>query len=154
MDRSRPMPLGVLTSVVLLAACASATASPAAERSESASASRSPASESPAPSESESATPSESASATAEEVTVRLESSRFDPSALTIGSGTAVVFENADGYAHTVTEGSGGQAADDPMVDRDVGADGEVRVAFDEAGTYEITCRFHPTMNMTITVEG
>jgi len=28
-----------------------------------------------------------------------------------------------------------------------------VRVTFDEPGTYEITCKIHPSMQMTITVE-
>ncbi len=30
----------------------------------------------------------------------------------------------------------------------------DVVVTFDEAGTFNITCKIHPTMNMTITVEG
>ena len=29
-----------------------------------------------------------------------------------------------------------------------------VPVTFDEPGTYNITCKIHPSMNMTITVEG
>ena len=40
----------------------------------------------------------------------------------------------------------------DPIVDEEGGSD--VSVTFDEAGTYNITCKIHPSMNMTITVEG
>ena len=43
-------------------------------------------------------------------------------------------------------------AVDDPIVDEQGGAD--IEVTFDEAGTYNITCTIHPSMNMTITVEG
>ncbi|MGZ8513018.1 MAG: cupredoxin domain-containing protein [Candidatus Limnocylindria bacterium] len=40
------------------------------------------------------------------------------------------------------------------MVDDEITGRGEVRVTFDEAGTYEITCEIHPSMQVTITVEG
>jgi plastocyanin len=53
---------------------------------------------------------------------------------------------------HTVTEGTDGEAVDDPIVDEEGGSD--IDVTFDEPGTYNITCKIHPDMNMTITVEG
>ena len=53
-----------------------------------------------------------------------------------------------------MTEGSDGVAADDAAVDEEVEAGAEVEVSFDEAGTYQITCLFHPEMNMTVIVEG
>jgi plastocyanin len=61
---------------------------------------------------------------------------------------------NNDGAAHTVTEGSDGTAADGARFDEQVANGAEVTVTFDEAGTYEITCTLHPSMNMTVTVEG
>ena len=82
--------------------------------------------------------------------TVSLAGGRFSPSALTIPVGTTVTF--TDTANHTVTEGSDGQAVEDPLVDEEGGED--IVVAFEEAGTYQITCRIHPNMNMTITVEG
>ena len=82
--------------------------------------------------------------------TVSLSGGAFAPSTLTIAAGTTVTFTNTSG--HTVTEGSDGQAVDDPIVDESGGAD--VVVTFDDAGTYNITCKIHPNMNMTITVEG
>jgi plastocyanin len=82
--------------------------------------------------------------------TVSLSGGTFSPSTLTIPAGTTVTFTDTTG--HTVTEGSDGQAVDDPIVDESGGAD--VVVMFDEAGTFDITCKIHPNMNMTITVEG
>jgi plastocyanin len=82
--------------------------------------------------------------------TVSLAGAQFTPSELTIAAGSTVTF--TDTSNHTVTEGSDGTAVDDPIVDESGGSD--IEVTFDEPGTYNITCTIHPTMNMTITVEG
>ena len=82
--------------------------------------------------------------------TVSLAGFAFSPSELTIPAGTTVTF--TDTANHTVTEGTDGEAVDDPIVDEDGGSD--IEVTFDEPGTYDITCKIHPDMNMTITVEG
>ncbi len=79
---------------------------------------------------------------------------RLRPEEITVPVGTEVVFLNADGFAHTVTEGTDGQAVDDPIVDEEIAQNGTVSVTFDEAGTYDITCEIHPSMQMTVTVEG
>jgi plastocyanin len=144
--------IGILA--LVLAACGSpVAATPSATEAATPSATEAATpSASPSAEESESAEPSEEA--TAEEVRVRLESSNFDPSELTIPAGTTVLFLNADSYTHTVTEGTGGQAVDDPVVDREIAQNRSVRVTFDEPGTYDITCKIHPSMQLTITVEG
>jgi plastocyanin len=82
--------------------------------------------------------------------TVSLAGGQFSPAQLTIPAGTTVTF--TDTANHTVTEGSDGEAVDDPLVDEQGGSD--IVVAFEEPGTYQITCRIHPNMNMTVTVEG
>ena len=82
--------------------------------------------------------------------TVSMANTTFTPSTLTVAAGTTVTFTDTAG--HTVTEGTDGVAVDDPIVDEDGGSD--VEVTFDEPGTYNITCKIHPSMNMTITVEG
>ena len=82
--------------------------------------------------------------------TVSMANTTFAPSTLTIAAGTTVTFTDTSG--HTVTEGTDGTAVDDPIVDEEGGSD--ISVTFDEAGTYNITCKIHPSMNMTITVEG
>jgi plastocyanin len=150
MHRSAAL-IGILA--LVLAACASPAAAPSATEPPTPSATEAATpSASPSAEESESAEPSEEA--TAEEVRVRLESSNFDPSELTITAGTTVLFLNADSYTHTVTEGTGGQAVDDPIVDREIAQNRSVRVTFDEPGTYDITCKIHPSMQLSITVEG
>lgn len=83
--------------------------------------------------------------------TVSLSGGQFSPSSLTIPVGTTVTFTDTSG--HTVTEGSDGEAVDDPIVD-DSGGSEPIEVTFDEAGTFNITCKVHSVMNMTITVEG
>jgi plastocyanin len=119
------------------------------------------ASEAAAPSEaaepSEAGAPSDDAEpseAAGEEVRVMLESFVFDPTELTISVGTEVTFLNADPAAHTVTHGTDGEAADDPIIDDELAGNQATSFTFDEPGTYELTCRLHPSMNMTITVEG
>ena len=82
--------------------------------------------------------------------TVSMANTTFTPSTLTIAAGTTVTFTDTSG--HTVTEGTDGTAVDDPIVDEEGGSD--VPVTFDEPGTYNITCKIHSSMNMTITVEG
>ena len=107
--------------------------------------------------ESQAAEPSETAEeseAAAGEETVRIDGSQFDPSELTIAVGTEVSWVNADSFAHTVTEGTDGTPVDDPIIDEEIAQNATVSVTFDEPGTYEITCKIHPSMQMTITVEG
>jgi len=136
---------GFLVASVMLAACGGQSATPSASEP---SATQSAAASEPAASESQPA-----ASETAE-VRVRIRNSSYDPTELTIPAGTEVTFLNADGFTHTVTEGTDGQPVDDPIVDEDIDQNGSVSVTFDEPGTYNITCKIHSSMNLTITVEG
>lgn len=130
MHRSRP--LAILFLALLLAACSGSAASsaPAADGGDGG------------------ADASDGGSAAGE--TVSLAGFAFSPSELTISAGTTVTF--TDTANHTVTEGTDGEAVDDPIVDEEGGSD--VEVTFDEPGTYNITCKIHPDMNMTVTVEG
>lgn len=88
------------------------------------------------------------------EATVTLTGFAFDTAELTVPAGTEVTFVNDDAAPHTVTEGSDGETAADPIMDAEVAAGESTSFTFDEPGTYQITCRFHPTMNMTVVVEG
>ena len=146
--------LPALLLFVALAACSTAeTPTPdAAEPTEAAAQTESAdQSESAEPSESEAA---ESAASETGEERVRIDGSTFDPAELTVAAGTEVLFVNADGFTHTVTEGTGGQAVENPIVDEEIPQNGTVSVTFDEPGTYDITCRIHPSMQMTVIVEG
>lgn len=83
-----------------------------------------------------------------------MELSRFDPDELTIAVGTRVTFVNTAPFDHTVTEVTGGQAVENPIIDEEVAVGGSTGFTFDEPGAYDITCRIHPTMQLTVTVEG
>ena len=144
MNRSRLAIVPALLALVL-AACgssgSSSTEPPASTTAPSTAASEAPAS----------AAASEAGS---EDVRVTLESFQFDPTELTIPAGTRVTFLNSDSAAHTVTEGTDGEAVDGPIIDDEIAANQATSFTFDEPGTYEITCLLHPSMNMTVTVEG
>jgi plastocyanin len=61
---------------------------------------------------------------------------------------------NDAGVDHTVTNGVDGQANEDPLFDVELPA-GETSdpILFDEPGTYDVTCKIHSSMQLTITVE-
>jgi len=115
-----------------------------------------PAASQAAPSTAASEAPASAAASEAgsEDVRVTLEDFAFDQTELTIPAGTRVSFVNSDSAAHTVTEGTDGEAVDGAIIDDEIAANQSTSHTFDEPGTYQITCLFHPTMNMTITVEG
>lgn len=142
--------LPALAAVALvLAACGDASVS-----SESPTGETSPTADATAdPTEEPTAAASESSAAAPDGETVRLDGFAFDTDELTIAAGTEVRFVNADGATHTVTEGSDGVAADDPIIDEELQQNGVATFVFDEPGTYQITCLFHPSMNMTVLVE-
>ena len=90
----------------------------------------------------------------AAEAEVRIAEPDFIPELLTVAVGTEVTWVNDDSYEHTVTEGTDGDVVSDPIVDEPIAAGGTLSVTFDEPGTYDITCEIHPTMQMTVVVEG
>lgn len=145
------IPIALLALTLAIAGCAAAPTG--AEPTDAAEPSLAAPSDAPP-----SAASSEGAAATeapeAEPVAVMIDDPDFIPEMLTVAVGTEVTWLNADPYEHTVTEGTDGDAVDDPFVDEDVPADGTVSLRFDEPGTYEITCQIHPTMQMTVIVEG
>lgn len=142
----RPTLLASLTALALASAACTTPAVAPTPTSTATAASASP---------TESSSPEASAShAAGEGASVDMELSRFDPEQLTSPVGTKVTFANVAPFEHTVTEGTGGQAVEDPIIDEEVGAGGSIDFTFDEAGVYDITCRIHPTMQLTITVEG
>jgi plastocyanin len=83
---------------------------------------------------------------------VNILNSDFGPD-LTVAVGTTVMWMNADGYAHTATEGVDGVKAPDALFDLQLAAGASDSYTFTEAGTYQVTCTLHPNMNMTITVQ-
>ncbi|MEO7664227.1 MAG: cupredoxin domain-containing protein [Candidatus Limnocylindrales bacterium] len=84
--------------------------------------------------------------------TVELVNFQYSPRNLDIGSGTSLTFVNKDAAAHTVTEGRDGAPSPGGRFDDRVNEGHSVAISFDAPGAYQITCKFHPTMSMTVTV--
>ncbi len=76
----------------------------------------------------------------------------FDGEA-TIKAGQAVVFVMGSDARHTVTEGSYGEVAPNACVDVSLAINTSVVVTFDQPGVYQLTCKPHPVMQTTVTVE-
>jgi plastocyanin len=101
------------------------------------------------------ATPDASPNATIEITSVPLgDGSTFsfgDP--VTIKAGQVVVFTNGNTAPHTITEGTGGEAAAGACVDVPIATNTDVTVTFLQPGDYQITCKPHPYMQTSVHVE-
>ncbi len=73
----------------------------------------------------------------------------FGPEELAVPVGGTITWTNSDGATHTVT-GREGETLQSP----DLKTEDTYEVTFEEAGTFEYLCKFHPNMQGTITVEG
>lgn len=78
---------------------------------------------------------------------VHLTDYAFKPATATVKVGDTVQFVNDDPYPHTVTATNG--AFDSGNLDEHK----SWSYTFTKAGTYAITCTYHPTMHETITVK-
>ncbi len=91
-------------------------------------------------------------SSTAETLTVDVAGFRFVPASLEVSRGTIVRYVNRDRAAHTVTHGRDGRPLANAAFDFLQEKDASVEVEFTETGVFPVTCKFHPTMNQTVTV--
>jgi plastocyanin len=131
-------------SMLALAACSpSASASPAESAAPSAA---------ELPAASAAASPSEAATVGGD-TTVTISGRSFGGD-ITIAAGSSVTFINEDEFGHTATNGVDGVAEANALFDMELpaGATSDP-IVFDTPGVYQVTCKVHPTMNMTITVE-
>jgi plastocyanin len=131
-----PLAIAMTAGLLLLAACGSgASPSGAATQSDAGTAERC----------------SVSADATAAD-TIELAGFAFSGEA-TVSAGESVSFTNNDSAGHTITEGTGGTAADEACVDESIAAGATVTVTFTEPGDYQVTCKIHPAMQTVVHVE-
>ena len=72
---------------------------------------------------------------------------------VTIKAGEAVLFSNPNGSPHTITQGTFGKADADACVNEPIASNQDVIVTFYVAGKYPITCRPHPIMQTSVTVQ-
>jgi plastocyanin len=140
MHRFRPITALAIAALLVLAACAG---EPAASVAAEESAAESHAGMSMAASEGDGGAGGD---------TVVISGSSFGDD-ITVAAGTTVTFQNDDSAAHTVTNGTDGTPTDGAAFDEEVAGGESVEITFDEAGTFDVTCRIHPDMQMTVTVE-
>lgn len=126
--------IGMLAAGLLLAACGGSSNDTGSGGGTSA----------PATSAPPSASPSESA--TSGETRVGMEDFKFDPSSLSVSSGTTLELDNEGQAPHTFT--IDGQDVD---VQVDAGQNGTASIDF-AAGTYDFYCKFHKSQGMTGTL--
>lgn len=147
----RPTMIGASLSafVLVLAACSSASPSESAAAESSQGAEPSQVATS---SEAGAAARCELTADASPSATITIAGSSFGD-AVTISAGQAVAFTNSDSVGHTLTEGTGGQAASDACVDEPIEAGETEVVTFKEPGDYDITCKIHSTMQTVVHVQ-
>lgn len=84
-------------------------------------------------------------SASIQDVNAEILNFAFSPESMRLKQGTTVTWTNKDAAAHTVT----GQNFDSGMLNKD----GSWSRTFEEKGTFEYYCAFHPGMKGTVIVE-
>jgi plastocyanin len=75
---------------------------------------------------------------------------KFVPDAVTIKAGDTVRFTNSDRIAHDITVTNPDGTSDDKGMDSYKQG---IVVAFPKPGVYQVHCRIHPAMKMTVTVK-
>ncbi len=83
----------------------------------------------------------------------------FVPMELEVAAGTTVTWTNQDRFGHTVTAGTSREPTGEfdltLGLTTDADTSGETGTyTFDEPGTYAYFCRYHPSMQGTVTVTG
>lgn len=146
-SRHLPGAAWAVVAMLALAAC-----SPSASASSPAASAAASLAEPPAESAAASAAASPSEAAVGGDTTVTISGNSFGGD-ITIAAGSTVTWVNNDSVGHTVTNGENGSAAADALFDEPVADGGTFEFTFDTPGVYQVTCRIHSSMNMTITVQ-
>ena len=74
----------------------------------------------------------------------------FDPSSLTVKTGTVVTWVNQDGASHTIVSDAGSPAA---FSSDSLSTGASFPFTFTQPGTYTYHCSIHPSMKGTIIVQ-
>jgi plastocyanin len=82
--------------------------------------------------------------------TITIKNFAFDPSSLTVKSGTVVTWVNQDGVSHTIVSDTGSPAA---FSSDSLSTDASYTFTFIQPGTYTYHCSIHPSMKGTIIVQ-
>lgn len=79
--------------------------------------------------------------------TIELADFAFRPDCLSVDAGATITLDNTGDAPHTFTVGG-----TDVDVSVDAGSSADANLSGVEAGTYAVTCTFHPQMEATLTV--
>ncbi len=82
---------------------------------------------------------------TSQTVTVYIKDMAFQPPSAELKTGDTLVFSNADSFRHTATAKA--------EFDLDLKPGESRSVVLKHSGTYEVTCRYHPTMTIRLPVK-
>jgi len=82
--------------------------------------------------------------------TITIKNFAFDPSALTVKTGTVVAWVNQDGASHTIVSDTGSPAA---FSSDSLSTGASYKFTFTQPGTYTYHCSIHPSMKGTIIVQ-
>jgi plastocyanin len=78
----------------------------------------------------------------------------YTPNPITINSGETITWYNADTVSHTVTSGSDGDPDEGQLFDSDAILSNQAfTLKFDNKGTFDYYCVYHPTMVGEIVVK-
>ena len=152
MSRTRPIPATAIAVLSLLLAACTGAASTSDEPSSVPSA---PAQATMDVDDAAATEPMPSGSPTTveESLEVTISNFAFAETKLVIPAGTTVEWVNTDATRHTVSEGTHGNVIEDPAFDLELEPMARDGFAFDDPGTYAVTCDIHPTMDMSVVVE-
>jgi len=82
----------------------------------------------------------------ADEIMVNIAEHAYNPPELTVKVGSPVIFVNDDSDEHTVTSIEG-------FFDEEIPSGESKIINFENVGTYDYYCRYHPDMQGTVVVE-
>ncbi len=93
--------------------------------------------------------------------TVKMSGAAYDISSITIPKGGTITFVTEQGTAHNLVTGANGKTQSEDGA-ADLGAGGHLvnsgsswtTPPWNLAGTFHVTCTYHPAMNLTVTVTG
>ena len=86
----------------------------------------------------------------AAEVAVDQAGQKFSPDSVTLKSGDTIAFTNKDDVKHNINIVNPNGDSDD----KGIQAPGEaIKSAFPTAGEYQVRCKIHPKMKMTVVVQ-
>ena len=82
-----------------------------------------------------------------------VENNCYDPSEITVNSGTTVTWTNNDDAPHTVSSGSPSDGLDGAFDSSMINPGESFEATFDEAGEYDYFCQIHPWLTGKVIVE-